>query len=432
MGSMIAESLTRKGVAVYDDDIRPDEYRRGSMADHGHEHPPLSPTNVLSLMSVPTHLDGYYQGQYKSILTMWESRQMPAGFRDTIHEFDLVMVPSRQNVELFSRYHDNVEFISLGVDPTLWHPIPVTMPTTHFNFMIAGRGNRKGIDLAYEAFRKVFVDPSKFSPVPRLILKSLQGHQDYHHWAAQHISGVLEPEAERDLYASAHCYIQPSRGEGFGLQPLQAMSLGRPTILTDAHGHASFAHLGIGIDAGISKADYFMYGDAGEWWEPDFEQLCEAMWDVYSNYTTHVAKAEQSAAWIGENLTWDQTADRFIALHGDELAKPYSGDMTWIAPEKKLYRISVIRQWNGEIAGRMVSYQPGVEYWEDADVKRILFDGGVLSNECLEGDDGGLLPQQVAELPGYRDVHQYCPTCHRDFATGEKRSDVIFRELEAR
>ena len=62
---------------------------------------------------------------------------------------------------------------------------------------------------------------------------------------------------ELDLYRSCHAYLQPSRGEGFGLQPLQALALGRPTILTNAHGHASFAHLGIPLDSTMQKAAYF-------------------------------------------------------------------------------------------------------------------------------------------------------------------------------
>lgn len=431
MGKMIADNLRGRGVTVYDSDGRPVEYRRAENPEHSEYVFPETPTNCLSLMSVPTHLDGRYSGQHLSILTMWESRVLPPAFRETIHEYDLVMVPSHHNVELFSRYHDNVQFISLGVEDALWHPIPVTPPNQTFNFLVAGRGSRKGTDLAYRAFRTVFTDPDKFTPSPRLIMKSYQGHGDFYGRGVIHTTGVLEPEAERDLYSTAHCYIQPSRGEGFGLQPLQAMALGRPTILTNAHGHESFAHLGLPISAGSSKADYFIYGDAGEWWEPDFEELCEQMWNVYTNYDVQVVAAAESADYIAKHLTWSNTTDRYVELLGDEMTKPYSGDHTWVAPVAKRYPVRVIRPWHGEIAGFQISMEPGITYYQYADVLRILFDGNVLDPTCLDEAEDGLLPVQVEEMGHYQAEHSWCPTCHQQLNSGIQRSDVIFEELEA-
>lgn len=429
-GLEIAKAIAARGVTVYDDDGRPPEFRTRDMKDDGHVAPPSSPTNVLNLVSVPSHLSGRFDGQYLSILTMWESRTLPPAFRETLHEFDLVIVPSWHNVELFSRYHDNVQFLSLGVDPVLWHPIPVTPPTPTFDFLIAGRGSRKGIDLAYRAFRSVFSDPSRFDPVPRLIMKSMKGHQDYYSPTVTHVTGVLEPQAEVDLYAGAHCYLQPSRGEGFGLQPLQAMALGRPTILTNAHGHESFADLAIPISAGSSKADYFIYGDAGQWWEPDFEELCEAMWDVFSHYDTHVKKATESAEYIAAHLTWDDSAERFIQLHDGLLDQPYRGSGKWISPERKKFPCRVERDWVGEIAGLSIHMEPGVTYYQDADVVRILFDAGVLDPACLDETEKGLLPAQVVEMGLYQAEHSYCPTCHQRLNSGIQHSDVIFEELE--
>jgi glycosyltransferase involved in cell wall biosynthesis len=430
MGMEIANEIERRGVTLYDDDARPDEHRGLAHDITARRNVPPGPTNALCLMSVPTHLEGYYTGQHKSILTMWESRVLPPAFRETLHEYDLVMVPSPQNVELFSRYHDNVQLVTLGVDPVLWHYIPSASPTTFFNFLIAGRGSRKGVDLAYEAFRTVFTHPEQFTPVPRLYMKSMRGHADYYHPSVTHVTGVLDPEAERDLYASCHAYLQPSRGEGFGLQPLQAMSLGRPTILTNAHGHESFAELAVPISAGASKADYFIYGDAGEWWEPDFDELCEAMWDVYANWDVHAKRAEESARVIAEKFTWANSADRVLELLGPELTKPYTGDHTWVEPERELFPMSVIRDWRGEIAGRSVFMEAGRVYYETADILRILFDAEILSPEHLDETANGLLPQQVDQLGGYRADKAFCPTCHRD-SKGNLRADVIFAELNA-
>lgn len=435
MGTLIAADLAGRGITIYDQDGRPPEFAKGGtmipLAPTDGRVAPPSPTNVISWMSVPTHRDGAYDGQFNSILTMWESRQLPEAFRDTLHEFDLIMVPSPQNVELFSKYHPNVRLVTLGVQPELWHPMPVTMPGRFFDFLIAGRGNRKGTDIAYKAFRTVFGDFKGSGPVPRLLMKSLNGHGDF--WADNvvHHVGMLPAEEERDLYASAHCYLQPSRGEGFGLQPLQAMALGRPTILTGAHGHESFAHLGIPISAAVSKADYFIYGNAGEWWEPDFDEICEAMWDVYNNYEFHVEHAQRGAEVIARDFTWKNATDQYIAAHDGEIDKPYTGTGTWTESVRHLYEIITIRDWTGDICGIQYRFVQGKPYHVFADVKRILFDNGVLDNACLGDGDQGLAPIQVEQLGLYRAEREYCPTCTQQLNSGIKKSDVIFAELEA-
>ncbi len=131
------------------------------------------------------------------------------------------------------------------------------------------------------------------------------------------MNGKLPPEEEIALYEMAHCYLQPSRGEGFGLQPLQAIAQGIPTILTDAHGHASFSHLGWGIGSKPVKAAYFIYGDAGEWWEPDLDDLCDRMRWMYDNWTEATITAAYASDVVAEQFTWKHTAEKFIGMFDD-------------------------------------------------------------------------------------------------------------------
>ena len=46
-----------------------------------------------------------------------------------------------------------------------------------------------------------------------------------------------EPRNMAVLYSSVHFVVQPSRGEGFGLVPLEARACGTPVIATDCTGH---------------------------------------------------------------------------------------------------------------------------------------------------------------------------------------------------
>lgn len=124
-GSFIADTLRERHITVYDDDGY-DNILLHPTQNHFIRNPDIAPapTNALCFVAVPSHLKGYWNGQHKSILTMWEAMHLPPPFRENLHEFDTVMVPSWHNVELFSKYHDNVHFMPLGVDPVRWHYQP--------------------------------------------------------------------------------------------------------------------------------------------------------------------------------------------------------------------------------------------------------------------------------------------------------------------
>lgn len=421
MGVNLARSLQDLGVAIYDDMPIPDEYRKP------HEHNPGAASglcNVVCWASVPSHMHGYWEGQYRVVMTMWEAQRLPESFRETLPEFDLVIVPSHQNLELFSRYHDNVHFVPLGVDPSTWHYVPRT-PGPEFRFLIGGSGPRKGTDLAWRAFQTLWGKEGSWGsgPVPYLTMKSPKGGE-FTAPRVEVVSGRISAEAEVDLYASAHCYLQPSRGEGFGLQPLQALAQGCPTILTAAHGHDSFAHLGLGISAAPSKSADFIYGDAGDWWEPDFDELCDQMRWVYDNYEQALDEGKSAATVVANDFTWANTARGFVdAVGADRLATPYSGDGAWHEPVRLRYEVTVNRPWYCEIAGRAFRFVPGEKYYELADVKRILHEAGILDERCAQGDDTGLHPSQLTNRDSA--AHAYCGTCHQRLGSGRTRADDL-------
>jgi glycosyltransferase involved in cell wall biosynthesis len=350
-----------------------------------------------------------------------------------MHHFDTIMVPSPQNLELFREYHDNVHLVLLGVDPDLWHYTPVRESQT-FDFFISGKGRRKGVDLAYEAFQRVFGQWWTYDdedrplykgpldkPPARLVMKSMRGHSDYYAPGVTHVTGMLDERTEQELYLNCHVYVQPSRGEGFGLQPLQALAIGRPTILTGAHGHESYMHLGTPISASRSKADYFMMGDAGQWWEPNLEEICEAMWNIYQDYEPFAAQAKESAAVIAKDWTWSRTVDQFLDAVGDQIDKPYTGTGEWVKPERRLYKIVTIRDHTSNGAGITRHFVKGREYWDIADIKRIMFEADLLDPVCFDGDHG-LAPEQVERFGGYRASHEWCPTCGQRLNSGEQNA----------
>jgi glycosyl transferase family 4 len=426
MGVSVAAALRDASVNVFDDQPMPAIHRKPHERNEGSRS---KRTNVVAWASVPTHMRGYWDDQYRVCQTMWESGRLPESFRDTLHEFDLIVVPSYHNLELFSRYHDNVAFVPLGVDPAVWHYEPRTQPTDRFSFLIGGSGPRKGTDLAWRAFQAVFGKEGSWSsgPVPYLRMKSPKGGE-FRAPRVEVISGRISAEAEVDLYATSHCYLGPSRGEGFGLQPLQALAQGCPTVLTAAHGHDSFAHLGLGLGSKRAQSAYFVYGEAGEWWEPDFDELCDHMRWVYDHYDDALAHAAAASMVVAEEFTWARTAAGFVEAIGPErLEVPYSGNGSWVQPQRLCYEVVTNRNWMCEIAGSAYHFIAGQTYLEQADIKRVLWEAGVLDPVCTVGDDTGLHPSQLPiDASASR---SYCGTCGQRLGSQPTKADDLEKEL---
>ena len=152
------------------------------------------------------------------------------------------------------------------------------------------------------------------------------------------------------------------------------------------------------------------------------------MEDAYLNYDKAVFRARVNAEVVGREFTWDETARKYLGAIGREnLELPDVEPTAWVEPVARRYLVRVNSTRFFEVGGLQYILEPGKDYWEPADVKRVLFDGGHLDLSCLpqnllvnQGGDkdphltdleSGLTPAQLETMGEYTGARAFCPTC---------------------
>ena len=362
MADEICNAFERKGVEVVD-------YSDKDMTSH------------IMFMAPPQRPTNWYKGQHVSLVTMWESTELAFDHLGTLPLVDTIFVPSQQNLAMFSRVNPNTHLITLGCDYDLWKYTPRSK-SEPFTIITAGKGaRRKGFDTAikvFKAFRTRLVAGG--FPAPRLVIKSDTTLKNPDPDIIV-LNERMSAEEEANFYAKGHVYLGLSRGEGWGMIPHQTIAQGMPTILTDAHGHKAFSHLGIGIGHGFCPAENEIVGRSGSWWEPNENEAFEALLDVFYNYESHLTRAKKNAEEI-KLLTWDVTAEQILSKL-PELPDSISSTEKVIAPKAYL-SLKVKSPIQCNIGPKDFQFIPGREYQVTPDVKRVMYDSGYLDESCLD------------------------------------------------
>jgi glycosyltransferase involved in cell wall biosynthesis len=320
----------------------------------------------------PNMIKGWKQDQVPHLLTMWETNWLPPAFSEYLQPFSKVIVPSLHNWELFSQFHDDVHMIPLGVDRTVWCPSE-DKPDGKFRLMCGGsEWYRKGLDVVLEVFNKlqlpdaelhIKIVPPHLSAPKNLDYPNVVVHREW-----------LTVEQERDLVRSMDGFVSVSRGEGFGLMPLQAVSAGVPTILSNAHGHREFADLATHrIPTTSVPTNEGEWQNMGDWDEPDREALAEAIKDLYNKRDKYRRQATLTAPQTAA-FNWDTAADQLL-----QIVKPTTNSSTgaW-KPFEPTCEIEVTKRVQADIGKHRVVLLPGVKHRVVLNVRDVLFKAGLL------------------------------------------------------
>jgi len=260
--------------------------------------------------------------------TMFEAEPLPETWARIINRAGAVWVPSQwcKRVFIESGVERPIWVSGYGVNEKTFHyrpraegqpqwgsPYRFLWCGTSLGIEKHGFGGRKGGALVIDAFRRLNL------PDSQLVLKVSENSVIRKIAGDDRISVISEnlPLAGYiALLDSADCFVYPSHGEGFGLQPLEAMALGKPVIATYYSGMTEYLDDSVAIllpNRGLQPATHYhrLYGEErSAWARISIDDLCDRMKWVYEHRHSASLIGMKAASRVAEQWTWRHAAEK--------------------------------------------------------------------------------------------------------------------------
>lgn len=328
----------------------------------------LSPTaSTVVYMMQPMMVRGWYEGQHRVLFTMWETDKLPYTIAELLPQFDTVVVPCEHNRKVFAEHHDNVVVVPLGIDTDLWSPRKPRKRKGPFRFLAGGsHWRRKGLDVVLEAFAQIEGDVELHLKCKPDIIGGVPEIKDSR--VTVHLS-VISEEEERDFYCDMDCFIAVSRGEGWGMMPLQAIAAGIPTILSDTSGHQMFKHLAYSVvDTTPVPCDEERLYNIGNWDEPNVATLVEQMRKVMVDKP--VVKTAEAAKY-----TWDHAATELLKY---AKPRPILKNPLWALSDEATIKVKALKKIEADIGRHRIRMVKDEIQLIPINAKTVLLEAGAI------------------------------------------------------
>lgn len=253
---------------------------------------------------------GMIDNEIKIANTMLESDQMGRQWVTNCNRLDYILVPNEFQKKAFEKsgISKPVIVIPHGTE-TEKFPYFERPKRDIFTFGIVGWLNeRKGVFDVIKAFSSEF-DSSE--PV-KLVLKTSNMAFGYYRYFTDPrittIRSLITPGELNELYRSFDCFVFPSRAEGVGQPPREAMATGLPVITTNYSGleelcdpKICYPLQPIRFETGVNPQNL---EQPGKWAKIDVRELMYQMRYVYEHQEEARQKGKKAAQWIRDKFSW--------------------------------------------------------------------------------------------------------------------------------
>lgn len=241
-------------------------------------------------------------GKRTVYFTMNETTRLTEQNVALLNKADHVIVPNQWNKDCFlaSGVSKPIHIVPLGIDHCVfnWRPLPPPSPVV---FGTAGSGARKGIPDVIRAFLEAF--PGRNDVRLRIKITAEDEAPDVVDSRIDVVRANYTDEQMADWYASLHCFVSASRGEGWGLMQQESCAMGRSLIAAPFGGILSRS----GDPGGVPELEDAPPPYSGQWVGANVRHMskwmrltvCGEMFDI---------SAEAS------KFTWDRSSAELIRV----------------------------------------------------------------------------------------------------------------------
>ncbi|MFN3428936.1 MAG: glycosyltransferase family 4 protein, partial [Candidatus Sericytochromatia bacterium] len=313
--------------------------------------------NFISVIHFPgSAFQRLPEAGYRVGRTMFETDSLPKDWVAACNLMDEIWVPSEFNRETFSRAGVTAKLVTVpgGVDTFRFRPglAPRRIPGARGTVFLSvfEWSFRKGWDVLLQAWARAFTPDADVTLVLRTYpINKTEGGQDMDAWVTMFLREGLKlerhqvapivviqdqvPDAEMpNLYAAAHAYVAPSRGEGWGRPQMEAMASGLPVIATRWSGNMAFMTeenaLLLDVDGVVpidGRAEMDIY-HGQNWAEPSIDHLVTLLRRVAAEPQAMADVSRRARADMELHWRWDKAAavaaERLTAIASELDARP--------------------------------------------------------------------------------------------------------------
>lgn len=261
------------------------------------------------------------ESPFRIIYTMFESDKIPDEWGPYLEGADLILVPSKWCASVFKKSGFDARVVPLGYNDNVYKYVERQNKRDNrqtFNFLHYNAFNiRKGFPEVFKAFIAEF---AKDEPV-KMIFKTTQRREqipdmfrylDETYPNIEIICEQLPQKQMQSLMERSDCFVFPSRGEGFGMTPMEAMATGMPAIVPNAHGISEYFDPKCMYEVkveGMCPALYSRYKnvDVGKMVVCSVDDLRRKMRYVYEHQSEALERGKAASEYV-KSWTYKQTA----------------------------------------------------------------------------------------------------------------------------
>ncbi len=267
--------------------------------------------------------------------TMLECSRIPQTWVDLINNnIERCIVPCTHQKQAFidSGVKRDVEVIPLGLITERYEEKPEKKQDGLYYFGTMGTLTyRKGTDLLVKAFVEGL--PKEKYPDARLHIKTLPLRGFGSAWFITKkqyeddaridmiVDSMSPSELVHNFVHNLDCFVFPTRGEGFGLPPLEAMACGLPTICTTWSGTGDFIDDEHAYPLGYKMVDVprgpmgyppELQAENQQWAEPNYDELVDRMRYLYEHRAEGVKMGKKAAKFVRKNFDISVSSKKLI------------------------------------------------------------------------------------------------------------------------